>query len=735
MGDNKFIGFTAIPAGAQVGPRLAADLWTLVPSTGLDAGLNAMCSGDFVGTIAIEGSLDGTNFSPVGAFTRGPGTERTSELAPVIVDEVVRYVRPAIMPGTIVFADTFVTLGGTENCDCSGEFPGFGLTTLPIGNDSVGIAATAARSSHSHSWLRVADQTALDALDASAMVGGQRVWVDVYKDSFTLQASTQAVAADVRRTALNKAGYLWIRDGFSPGWWSELVWYLTSSALANNQASGTAANAPISPQEWRRRTRGRWLPGTETSSVTLNLVADLGDNDYIQADWSVGLRGGAQTITIQGVQTVVATGLITASTPVNRATNTPAAITAGFSWASHVGRLVRLQGTTTTTAWCVKNNGANSGRMGEQSVAGVLGGGFTNGQTVEVVTLTKVPGIHVRGTSQVIISDCSFDPAAVPNLRMDPIFGGFAANRCQFRGNGTATAGISVSTITLSGCAFVDRAWQLNGIAALVLSCQINQGSGTGLQLFGGRVAENTLQSHFMQASSITIAERTYVHVSGGGSANLGMFDLAAGQVGIALAFGAHYDAGAMWGSGNDATSVYVSTEAGCVLTSMNPAGYTVTGGAGFVINGQFTIPVAQLQSSIGPGQQPVVMSLFSFTSGDAGGVTSGYLNYSSGGLAAQPQRWPISGRTIMRLWLAAPVGTGSAAPTVTLYKSAGGTGAATPTAMTTTLAASQPAGTNNSDSSHPILFASGDGFDVFSTQPITAEGAAPFVCVVEALA
>jgi len=631
-----------------------------------------------------------------------------------------------------------VSFGPWPGVQTGGGFPGFGSANQPVGASTGGAAGTAARSDHQHPTLVAATLAALAALTATTMNGGTFCYVTTLKSWFKLEPSTQAAATAVRVAASGKAGFLWIREGLSPAWWSVLSWFVTSAAAANDENDGQTAGTPISPQEWRRRTFMRNLPGTETGSVTITLVADLGDNDYIQADWGIGLRGGSINLTIQGAQTVVATGLITAATAVNRATNTPAQITAGFSWAAHVGRLVRLQGTTTTTAWCVKDLGANAGRMSEQAVAGVIGAGFTAGQTVEVVTLTKVPGIHVVGPNQVLLNDCTIDPAAVTSLRMDAVYSSFAATRIQFHGVGGTTNGITASSQNYTACAFVDRAWQLNGIVALVLCAQVNQSAGVALQLFGGRVAENTLQSHFMQASTLNIAERTYVHVSGGGAANTAMFDLAAAQSGVALSIGSHFDCGAMWGAGNNATSVPIfATAGGCVLTSIAPAGYTVTGGVG-ISSPVGSIPFAQMQSTQGPGQQPVVMAMFSFLSGQAGGATTGFCDQSgatAGGLAAQAQRWPISGRTIVRLRLCTPLGTPATAPTATLFKAAGGTGAPTATAMTCTLPGGAAAGTNVVDATHPILFASNDGFDVQITQPITPEGQAQYVVLVEALA
>jgi hypothetical protein len=160
MGANNFIAFATVPAGAGVGPKTSVDLWTLVPSTGLDPGFNVMCTGEFVGTITVEGSLDGAQFNPVGFFTLGSGQlvgpfEPTFELAPIVVDDVVRYLRLRVMPGTTVTGPVFVTAGGGANCDCSGGGAGpspYDLDPEPVDSTQVGpgVSADYARGDHVH---------------------------------------------------------------------------------------------------------------------------------------------------------------------------------------------------------------------------------------------------------------------------------------------------------------------------------------------------------------------------------------------------------------------------------------------------------------------------------------------------------------------------------------------------------------------------------------------------------
>ena len=142
MGSNNFIAFATIPAGAQVGEQPAVDLWSLVPTTGLDPGFNIICVGEFTGTIAIEGSLDGVQFNPLGFFTLGNGQAGSSfELSPIVVDDVVRYIRARVMPGTYIQEAVFLTAGGAQNCDCSGG--GGGTVNKIIAGTGIGVSPPA----------------------------------------------------------------------------------------------------------------------------------------------------------------------------------------------------------------------------------------------------------------------------------------------------------------------------------------------------------------------------------------------------------------------------------------------------------------------------------------------------------------------------------------------------------------------------------------------------------------
>jgi hypothetical protein len=127
-GANQFIALAQLAAGLGQGPQPSIDLWSLVAATGLDE-FNIACGGDFTGTLAFEGSLDGVNFSPVGedavgnqigGFTLGVKSNTlgvTPAMPPLLVNEIVRFVRINNL-GAILRGPVSITIGGKQNCSC-----------------------------------------------------------------------------------------------------------------------------------------------------------------------------------------------------------------------------------------------------------------------------------------------------------------------------------------------------------------------------------------------------------------------------------------------------------------------------------------------------------------------------------------------------------------------------------------------------------------------------------------
>lgn len=120
-GANNFFTLATLPMGAS-GPQAALDLFTLVAATGIDVS-SVACAGAFRGQISVEGSLDGINFSPLAGFLSSQAQRGSSAAQvmfdPVVVEEVVRFVRANVLQGTVVTGPTSLTIGGPQNCDCA----------------------------------------------------------------------------------------------------------------------------------------------------------------------------------------------------------------------------------------------------------------------------------------------------------------------------------------------------------------------------------------------------------------------------------------------------------------------------------------------------------------------------------------------------------------------------------------------------------------------------------------
>jgi hypothetical protein len=130
MSANKFLSLPPIEAGANIGPGTALDLSQAVPNTGLDAGITVICCGRFEGTIVVEGSLDGKGFSMVGSFTVGalrPG-DPDPEFEPLCIKDITMFLRTRVAPGTKVWKETIVTIGGVPNTTGQNRSPDLSLS-------------------------------------------------------------------------------------------------------------------------------------------------------------------------------------------------------------------------------------------------------------------------------------------------------------------------------------------------------------------------------------------------------------------------------------------------------------------------------------------------------------------------------------------------------------------------------------------------------------------------------
>jgi hypothetical protein len=115
-GENHFVALATLAAGAS-GLQPVIDLGTLFPPSGLEKDLAALCSGQFSGLVAVEGSMDGVNFNAIGGFRSDPqpvallGSQPRLEFSPLLTTDLVRYIRINV-EGRIT-GTTVITYGGS----------------------------------------------------------------------------------------------------------------------------------------------------------------------------------------------------------------------------------------------------------------------------------------------------------------------------------------------------------------------------------------------------------------------------------------------------------------------------------------------------------------------------------------------------------------------------------------------------------------------------------------------
>jgi hypothetical protein len=109
---NNFISVASLNT-LSTGIQPSIDLWTLVPATGLNKDFSIFAKGDLAGSVIIEGSSDNITFNPLGIFTANSSKTGVLEFSPLIVPDVVRYLRVQVS-GRILSSFT-VTLGGEQN--------------------------------------------------------------------------------------------------------------------------------------------------------------------------------------------------------------------------------------------------------------------------------------------------------------------------------------------------------------------------------------------------------------------------------------------------------------------------------------------------------------------------------------------------------------------------------------------------------------------------------------------
>jgi hypothetical protein len=252
--------------------------------------------------------------------------------------------------------------------------------------------------------LAVANIAALAALDTSTIDDGGVVSVKSVLDLFMLD-KTSALAPDGITVVAASGGGNWLRlEISSREWILQPTWYIDAVGGNDENSGAGAANSLKTFAEWKRRV-GRRLEIPQT----INLENDIAEDMLFDQDGVIGVY-----IVIQGQRTVLYSGSVTASQAYNPATSTDGQITDGaipVSWTASglVDKLiVKKTGTGAgSCGWVAKDMGAQTARYSPLLDANTYTVyDFANGDTFDVVSLTKVTGNFVStGSANVMPVD------------------------------------------------------------------------------------------------------------------------------------------------------------------------------------------------------------------------------------------------------------------------------------------------------------------------------------------
>lgn len=769
MGANNFVALQAVASNTQPNTALpSTDLWAVVPSTGLDPGFTVICVGDFEGTIVLDASLDGVGFSPVASFTltrqvarvvappttparrsidvypdsgaysgtaHGTGgalpaqsdTLTAIDLSPVVVDEVVRFVRLRVAPGTKVLTDVNVTLGGQANCDCSSG--GSGSLRFVDSVEAVG--------------------TTLVALPTTGFLDGSQVFVGnttfagqgSVHDYFHIETSTLLSSIEGEQyPSPDEADRWYVRDHVPSARFletsaGEVVTGAAFWGLTTNDALGTAiidndgfsdaslASAlanPISMREMNRRGAGFSSRGFETiiQASVPNMTAPARQELAFTTlnNWYSGSGIGGLVLVGQ-LGTDAYTGVVTAFTAGNPLTNTPWTLSAvGIGALPGTAPFIVQSADGTITAVIQRVVNANTVEVTEPRTASAIN--FTVGtatvfpvsSTVAVRSLPNLNGWpfvsnQILFPAVTLMNFTGFDSTdtSVAAGETDPFLIGCLFDNIGFEGGGA-------NTLVIACCGFINANSFQNGYVS-TWSCGFNHGpDGSGrlnvvnaVWLLAGGNDSNLCNLNLFSATLLP---------NGGGGNSLGIWN----NIGFGLRVGgfskADISSFPLYGNAGNTDVLLSCLDNGTILTSAaNLLATTSLGHQMLVADGTDGLYNFSDISVMIPGGGGVLNGALPSQAGDL--LFSGTVVTSAGGavtsfaanagsllsLANQttPQRFPVSRRNVHDLVViktVAPVGSTDNV-TVTLML---GT---TPQTITVTILAADAVGTRYISTGH----------------------------------
>lgn len=242
----------------------------------------------------------------------------------------------------------------------------------------------------------VANVAALAALDDTNLYDGQTVFVQTFKQRFTLERTSTLTPDDVSVVDTFSGDGVWVRNLQAVEDWVEQTdWYLDYSA-GNDENAGTSL-APIKTiAEWYRRTRGLFA----SVITTLHLVGTT----WPAADPFLGypltaIKSGIVFMLV-GTRTVSRSGTFTSA----GAVPVPAANTASTAtdntvanWDTDIGKLIVVTSgaTSGSFAWVLKDLTAGVARVTRwatkpSSTYVTVSAAPANGTTYDVVSMTTI---------------------------------------------------------------------------------------------------------------------------------------------------------------------------------------------------------------------------------------------------------------------------------------------------------------------------------------------------------
>lgn len=439
--------------------------------------------------------------------------------------------------------------------------------------------------------LTLPDEAALAKIDATRYSPGNTyAYVQTYRDNFLLVASDAQPAKGMRVAAANLPGFQWVRSLASKSWWNETNFYWDPSNItkaASDENDGLTAGTPLlSNDEFRRRTDGRFVPGLDPQSIVVNLMSDCGDDDTFCANLQTNYRSLPNVfIELIGTVTPLPVGTITSSQALNPTGNQANQVTVpGFDFSPHVGRNLRLVGTsgfTAVVAAIEEAVGLGVARLSTQ----FNGPGFSSGQKVEIAQLTKVPGINVNGAN-VFVEDCRIDKTA-GDISLLVSYGQksyLTLTKCEMRGVGSTSHQVYCQLFSLNGGSIVGAEWMFN-------DCSFNTIGSAMINCPSVWLMSCTSRHHPADFGGTNSTLYAYDHSSVRLHGNYHCFNLGPNGVGIAMRYGSQaYIIGSYYGTGNDPTS----------------AGICMTGNARFYMQGGRPIMDAGLGAVIDSNDAPL---------------------------------------------------------------------------------------------------------------------------------